>query len=127
MKKLIFTLASTVAMAGFAAPAMAHPDDGHEEEHEQLNDQHADAHDELGEEHAEAHAEGLSPWEHRQLHRYLDQKHQWEHSQLRREHRGWHNYNDWDGGYSGYNGYSRYRRYYPRSYSRSGVYFNFGF
>ena len=127
MRKVILTAASAIAVAGFAAPAMAHPDDGHDEEHEQLNDQHDEAHDDLDYEHAEAHAQGLSPWEHYQLHRYLDAKHDWEHEQLRSEHHRWHNYNDWDyGAYNGYPRYYGYRHYYPRSYSRSGVYFQFG-
>lgn len=126
MRKLVLMVASTIALAGFAAPASAHPyDDAHYDEHERLNDQHDAIHDDLDQEHVEAHEEGMTPWEHRQLHRYLDQKHDWEDEQLRRKHRRWHNRNDWeDDGYGRYDGYSRY---YPRSYGRSSsVYFNFG-
>ena len=129
MRNLLLTLASSFALAGFAAPASADPyDDPHEDKHEQLNERHADTHDDLGEEHADAHEQGVNRWEHRQLHRYLGDKHQWRDSRLRRNHGGWHNRNDWDsyGGYGGYDGYGRSNRY-NRNYGRSnGVYFNFG-
>ena len=128
MKNLFLTLASSVALVGFAAPASADPYD-HEDKHEQLDERHADTHDNLDEEHAEAHEQGVNRWEHRQLHRYLDDKHEWRDSRLRRNHGRWHNRNDWDsyGGYGGYGGYRGNGRRYYRNYGQSsGVYFNFG-
>lgn len=128
MGRLILALGCSVALAGFAAPASAQSYDyRHDDEHEQLNERHGDIHDDLDEEHAEAHAEGMTPWEHRQLHRYLDEKHRWEDAQLRREHRRWHDRNDWEyDRYPDYYGYYRYNRYYPRYGRSSGIYFNFG-
>src|SRR5437879_6557778 len=78
MHKLIVTVIASACAFGLAAPAMAHPDDGtdeHEEVHDQLNDQHGAGHDTLDAFHAQAHQYGMDPWEHRQLHRFLDLQH----------------------------------------------------
>ncbi|MEP6869379.1 MAG: hypothetical protein ABJA20_12755 [Novosphingobium sp.] len=125
MRKLSLMIAVSLLTAGIATPALAHPDDGydgyesqHDNDHDQLDQQHDDGHDYLDNVHREAHEEGLTPWEHRQLHRQLDREHAREHRQLDREHYWQHrrnnSYGGWNRGYNGWNG-------------RSGVQFYFGF
>lgn len=112
MRRLAMGLIGGLALASFAAPAMAH--DGYQEgrhyrQHERLADEHDDVHEQLDEEHEEAHEQGLSPWEHRQLHREL----RWEHREadyaIARQHQREHQRDAWRryGGrrYYGYYGY----------------------
>ena len=114
MRKLVLVAAASFLALGATAPAMAHPDDWwdqsqHDYDHEQLDQEHQDEHGYLDEMHREAHEEGMTPWEHRQLHRYLNHEHAREHRELEREHRWehWRNYqNPW------YYGYPQYRYYY---------------
>lgn len=91
MRKIALTAISAVALLGFAAPAMAHDRwSRHDHQHEQLADEHDDVHDRLDQEHAEAHEEGLSPWEHRQLHRELRYDHAQADYQIARQHQREH-------------------------------------
>lgn len=72
MRSLLLTALGELALVGFSAPALAHPEgavDEHEEQHEQLGEQHQDVHGQLNDIHSEAHEEGLSWSEHRRLHR----------------------------------------------------------
>lgn len=119
MRKIGLMLAASFLAVGVTAPAMAHPDNNgwyqsqHDEDHDQLDRQHDDEHDNLDEIHREAHEDGMSPWEHRQLHRYLNREHAREHRELDREHRWEHWQNGWNPSY--------YR------YSRSGYRFYWGY
>ena len=82
----------------------------HRDQHEDLDDQHDDTHDQLDDEHTQAHEEGVSPWEHRQLHGQLRDEHRYEHRDLNREHSREHRRNEWQRRYRnyGYDGYSGY-------------------
>ena len=119
VRNLILTLFASAAAVGMAAPAMAHPDGGddqHEQVHDQLNDMHDNGHDQLDALHEQAHEEGMSPWEHRRLHRYLDRQHARMHDQLSDSHDQYHD-QSWQGYYgNGYNGYNN--RYYGQRYYR---------
>lgn len=67
-----------MALLGFAAPAMAHPDDAndeHQEQHEQLDEQHGDTHEQLHAIHDDAHEQGLSWYQHQRLHQQLERAH----------------------------------------------------
>ena len=91
MQKIALIAVSAVAMLGFAAPAMAHDQwSRHDRQHERLADEHDNVHDQLGEEHAAAHEEGLSPWEHHQLHRELRYQHERADYQIARQHQNQH-------------------------------------
>lgn len=115
-KRSILALAAMGVFAALSpATVFAHPDDGyysssHDAEHDRLDDVHNDIHDQLDEEHTEAHAQGLTPWEHDQLHRDLDRQHYYADRDVRREHQQWHRYDrrrdswQWNS------------RYYPRCY-----------
>jgi hypothetical protein len=78
MRNIVFTALGAAAMFAFAAPAMAQ-DQWDYDVHDQLDQQHADAHD-----------EGLSPWEHRQLHRELRYEHAQADYQIARQHQQEH-------------------------------------
>ncbi|GAC1577658.1 MAG: hypothetical protein NVS3B5_09840 [Sphingomicrobium sp.] len=121
MSKVLLSLASSAALVAVAAPASAHPYDyRHDDEHDQLQEQHEDAHDRLDAIHAEAHEEGLDPWEHHQLHRWLRQQHHYEHERLRAEHRWWHGREDWRNRYGrGY--YGDYGYYGPSASIQFGI------
>lgn len=114
MRNFALLVAGSLVLAGFTTPAMAHPDDygyggyetRHDEQHDRLDQRHDDGHEYLDEVHREAHEEGLSPWEHWQLHRDLDREHARQHRRLDRIHRWQHWNNEGDpyyrGGWSGY-------------------------
>lgn len=115
MRKLGLVAAASFLALGVTAPAMAHPTGGwaqsqHDDDHDQIDQQHDDEHDYLGEVHREAHEEGLTSWEHRQLHRDLKREHRREHRELDREHRWEHRENGWNPSYYGW-GAPRYRYY----------------
>ena len=115
MRRLGLQMAASFLALGFAAPAIAHPDDGwdqsqHGYDHDRLDQQHGNEHDYLDDVHREAHEEGLDPWEHRQLHRSLNREHRREHRQLDREHRWEHQDNSWNPWYYGARRY-RYQGY----------------
>jgi hypothetical protein len=114
MRKLGFIVAASVLALGVSAPVLAHPIDGyesqHDYDHDQLDQEHQDEHDYLDEIHREAHEEGLTPWEHRRLHQYLDREHAREHRELDREHRWEHENNRWNPWYYG-SGWPQYRYY----------------
>jgi hypothetical protein len=103
MRKLAITV-SALALLGFGAPAMAHGWDGgdggwespHDRQHDRLDQRHDNVHEQLDEEHAEAHEEGLTPWEHAQLHRDLAYQHESADRQIRREHRREHRRSGWE-------------------------------
>jgi len=105
MRKMILAAASVVAVLGFSAPAMAQDWNGgwHDRAHDRLDQRHDDAHDQLEEEHHEAHEQGLTPWEHRQLHRELRWQHDDADYELQRQHQRQHQrHRHWDGyGYRG--------------------------
>lgn len=114
MRKLTLMLVSPLLALGVAVPAMAHPDDGygydqyesqHDYDHDHLDQRHDAGHEYLDEIHREAHEEGMSPWEHYQLHRYLDREHAWQHRRLEWQHRREHWRRSWDPGYYGWGGY----------------------
>ena len=113
MRKLGLSIAASIFAFGMSVPASAHPGDGpHDRDHQQLEDQHDDAHDGLEQMHDDAHAAGLDPWEHRQLHRYLNWQHEREHRQLEWQHRRQHRRNrDWYGGWDNYRDYDRRGNY----------------
>lgn len=117
MRKLGLVVAASFLAFGVTAPAMAHPDDDwyqspHDYDHNRLDRQHDDEHDYLDDVHREAHGQGLSRWEHRQLHRDLRREHRREHRQLDREHRWEHRDNRWNPGYYGWRSPDyRYYRY----------------
>jgi len=105
MRRLVLTMVSVTALIGFAVPASAHDYNWaspHDQEHEGLDRQHEAIHDELDAEHAAAHEEGLTPWEHEQLHRELEYRHEQADAQIRWEHERWHRRGSWQW-------YSRYR------------------
>lgn len=79
----------------------------HEAQHDELDEQHDDIHDQLDEEHAQAHEDGLSRWDHRQVHRELRQEHRYGHREMNREHSWEHRRNSWQRRYRvyDYNGY----------------------
>jgi len=112
MRKIILAAASAVALLGFSAPAMAQDWQGrHDWQHDRLDQRHDDVHDQLDEEHDEAHEQGLTPWEHRQLHRELQYQHDEADYRLERQHRREHQ-REWQrrhryGSY-GYNTYYGY-------------------
>jgi hypothetical protein len=118
MRKFGLMMVASIVAMGVAAPAMAHPYDAygdpyetqHDYDHERLDQQHDSGHDYLDDVHSQAHEEGMTPWEHRQLHRDLDRMHRWQHRQLDRQHSRQHWNNDYDGygGYGGYGGNSGY-------------------
>lgn len=119
MRKLGLLAAASFLALGVTAPAVAHPNgwqqSQHDDDHDQLDQQHDDEHDYLGEVHREAHEEGLTPWEHRKLHRDLKREHRREHRELDREHRWEHWENGWNSSYYGW-GSPRYRYYRYYSY-----------
>ena len=133
MRSLVLSALSGAALLGFAAPAMAHPNDGddqHQEQHDQLNEQHGDVHQQLNDIHDDAHAQGLTWREHQRLHRQLDRAHARADGNLEAQHDyqhqsdqyGYGGYNNGYGtqqGYYGSNGYTGYNRGYGyRSYGR---------
>ena len=104
MNKMTKILLGSVLVLGLASPAMAHDEwensyGYHDGQHERLAQHHDDAHDQLDEEHAQAHDEGLSPWEHYRVHRYLAAKHAYEHQRLEQQHDRQHRRAYW--GYEG--------------------------
>lgn len=108
MRKMILAAASAVALLGFSAPAMAQDWQGrHDWQHDRLDQRHDDVHDQLDEEHDEAHEQGLSPWEHRQLHRDLQYQHDEADYRLQRQHRREHR-RDWQRRHR-YGNYGYYR------------------
>jgi hypothetical protein len=117
-------IAAALGLAAFAAltpvAASAHGDeDGynrnygwngysqHDRQHDRLDDRHDNIHDRLDDEHAYAHEQGLDPWEHRQLHRELDYRHEEADGRLRRDHWRQHWRNRWQrrGFYGRWNGW----------------------
>lgn len=126
MRSMILTALSGAAFLGFAAPAVAHPDDGddqHAEQHDQLGQQHGDVHQQLDAIHNDAHEQGLSWYEHQQLHRQLEQAHARADYNIEMQHYYQHQ-NDrlGYGGYGGYSGYNNGYSYAPQSYYRSNGY-----
>lgn len=123
MRSMILTALSGAALLGFAAPAMAHPDDGddqHEEQHEGLDEQHSDVHQQLNGIHNDAHEQGLSWYEHQQLHRQLDQAHARADYNIEMQHYYQHqNEQVGYGGYSSYGGFNNGYSYAPQTYYRS--------
>ncbi len=110
MRKLTLTTIGVFAAIGLAAPAFAHDDwnSRHDWQHEQLDRQHDDVHDQLEAEHDAAHEEGLTPWEHRQLHQDLQYQHELADYRIAREHERQHRREAWRRHYSEY-GYGYYR------------------
>lgn len=137
MRNLLMAAVGSAALLGFSAPAGAHPNDGddqHAEQHDELNDEHGDVHQQLNGIHNEAHEEGLSWYEHQQLHRQLGRAHARADGNIEEQHYyqhqndqyGYGGYNNGYGspqsyygtnGYSSYNGYPGYNSGY-RFYSR---------
>ncbi|WP_295638278.1 hypothetical protein [Novosphingobium sp.] len=105
MRNVTMTVLAAVAMLGFAAPALAHENDRnsrHDWQHDRLDQRHDDVHDRLDDEHADAHDYGLSPWEHRQLHRQLAYDHDRADARIARDHRREHRRDDWQRRDDGY-------------------------
>ena len=109
-------LGSVVLTMGLAGPALAHDDDDHDDEHDQLGwehtqdhrllqNRHAYVHDDLAAEHDMAHYNNpyMSRKAHRRLHKQIGQEHawrdrqlNWQHDEMHRalddEHDAYHNY-----------------------------------
>lgn len=139
MRRFSFLVAASMLCAGIATPAFAHPEDRygvyqseHDADHDQIDLQHDDTHDYLDQVHREAHEDGLTPWEHEQLHRQFDREHKRAHRQLDREHDWQHRHHDfydgWSNEYYGSNGedYDWNRGNYGAN-AQAGVQFYFGF
>ena len=112
MRRLLATTVSAAAMIAFAIPAVAHPTNSHDAQHQQIDQQHADVHDQLDQAHQDAHDQGLTPEEHDRLHQDLQYQHDQADRQIAREHQRQHQYNrgrryDRDGRYHN----NRYNRY----------------
>ena len=101
MRSTVFTVLSGVAMLGFAVPALAHPNDSHQDQHEQINEQHADVHDQVDAIHEDAHEQGISRYEDQQLHRQLERAHARADGNLEAQHYYQHQNDRY--GYGGYN------------------------
>lgn len=134
MRSSVFTVLSGVAMLGFAMPAMAHPNDGHQDQHEQINEQHSDVHDQVDAIHEDAHEQGISRYEDQQLHRQLERaharadgnleaQHYYQHQNDRYGYAGYSGNNNGYNGYgNGYNGYGSSQGYYgSNGYTRGYV------
>ena len=123
MRGMILTVLSGAALLGFAAPAMAHPDDGddqHAEQHDELDEQHGDVHQQLGAIHNDAHEQGLSWYEHQQLHRQLGRAHA--RTDYNNEMQHYYQHQNDQVGYGGYSGYNNGYSYGPQTYYRSNDY-----
>lgn len=136
MRSFLLTALGGAALLGFAAPVMAHPNDGddeHQDQHGQLDEQHGDIHDQVNDIHNDAHDQGLSWKEHRRVHRQLGRAHTRADGNLEAQHYYQHqndqySYGGYNNGYYGYgapqgyygsNGYTGYNRGYGyRSHSR---------
>lgn len=108
MRNIVLTALSAAALLTFAAPAMAQDQWAyHDDQHEHLAEHHGDVHDQLDQQHADAHEQGLSPWEHRQLHRELRDEHAQADYQIARQHQRQHWRDQYRHRYQGY-GYNSY-------------------
>jgi hypothetical protein len=108
MRNIVLTAVSAAAMLAFAVPAMAQDQwSNHDDQHEHLANHHDDVHDQLDQEHADAHDQGLSPGEHRQLHRELRYDHAQADYQIARQHQREHWRDQHRRRYRGY-GYNGY-------------------
>ena len=111
MRKLTIATIGALSMLAFAAPAAAQYggwESHHDRQHDWLDQRHDDVHDHLDEEHAEAHEQGLSPWEHRQLHEQLQEQHDYADYQIARQQQREHRRDAWRRRYGNYGYYSRY-------------------
>ncbi len=116
MRKLMMTAIGAVATISFGLPVAANAQwSRHDHQHEQLDDQHGDVHDQLEAEHSQAHEEGLTPWEHAQLHQDLRNRHEEADYAIELQHQREHMRDQWRRrhgyGYQnyGYRGYQRQR------------------
>jgi len=80
----------------------------HDRQHDRIEERHEDGHEQLEEEHEDAHDQGLSRWEHRDVHQDLEYRHARQDYQLQRRHQGQHRRNGWQRRYYN-NGYGGYR------------------
>lgn len=120
MRKLALGSIGAAALMALAVPASANAQwSHHDRDHQQLDDEHGDVHDQLEAEHANAHEQGLSPWQHAQLHRDLNNQHDEADYAVELQHQREHARDRWRRQSYGGNGYGYgnsygYRRYHPR-------------